>query len=112
MHGLIIVTLLLLVLLHQHIQFRLLQNIAEKLGLPPMGHLDLLMGPKSAAPEPVEPAPPAATTSPFASGPADFMAHARRMDARTASPAAKTESLMMNNDRAQRKLRAALVRGG
>lgn len=112
MYGLIIATLLLLVLLHQHVQFRLLQNVADKLGLPKQTHLGLLKGPKAPAKVlVVESQPPAATTSAFSDS-ADFMAHARNMDARVGSPAAKTEAVMMNNDRAQRKLRSALVRGG
>lgn len=111
-HGFIIVALLLLVLAHQHVQFRLLQNVADKLGLPEQSHLKLLMGSNAAVSHTTEPAPPAVTTSSFSSGPTDFMAHARRMDTRVNSPAAKTEALLMNNDRAQRKLRSALVKGG
>lgn len=114
MYGIIFATLLVLILLHGHAQMQLTRSIANKLGLPHRSHLQLLTDSKHQTVV-IEPAPvgaAAATTSAFASGPPDFMAHARSMDARVNSPAAKTEALLMNNDRAQRKLRAALVKGG
>lgn len=58
----------------------------------------------------------AGTTSGFSS--TDPLAHAREMDARklrigsSITPAKKIETMMMETDKAQRKMRAALMRGG
>lgn len=114
MYGAVIIVLLIVILAHQHMQMRLIRSVGTKLGVADQSPMELLFGPKKMPAEVVAlPDVPAtnSTTSGF-TAPLDFMAHARKMDQRTGTPASKTEALIMNNDRAQRKLRAALVKGG
>jgi hypothetical protein len=122
---LVIIALLLVVAAGQRVNYVLSRKIAEHEGVAPSGIYSTLMdGCPMASPS----SPPASavavpvsseqkeTTSGFSDAP-DFMAHARKMDVvhgrgSAVSPAKKMESMMMDNDRAQRKLRATLVRGG
>jgi hypothetical protein len=130
----LIITLLLLVVAGERANYVLARKIAAKHDIEHLGICPAIMdgcpmakycpGKRSEPSGPSANASPvavvaAAKTNPTVSGfsdTPDFMAHAREMDARKFrsadnTPAKKAENLMMQQDQAQRKMRAALLRG-
>ena len=123
MLKLIIISLLVLILAVERMNYVAHRNAAEHSKMPWLGAKRLLTDgcpwfePATPTPTPIiaESTAPKmdAATSGFET---DFMAHARAMDARKKgvhnSPAKKMEGIMASNDQAQRKLRSTLIGSG
>lgn len=135
----ILVVMLIIVVIEGRANYVQNRRIADKLGLEHPGVCSILMNghpatticgrfkPKSAVVIPL----PTNLTSSAQNGAApmesemksgfsstDPLSHAREMDARklrigsSSTPAKKIENMMMETDKAQRKMRASLMRGG